>query len=278
MKGPNESSDNRSNPAGERGAYERGAGKITIRDIERGASADAAAGTSAAGREQISNLEKDYADGRLTIAPSSARIIDEGGEHIVEHGEGDERVFKHTKGAFGFKLDPHDGTYATLEHATPFEYEERVHAQNELFGDDTRIEGVSKVYDDHVGLVVSQKYLKGDHPSQSAMEAHLRLLGFVQSKPQMLLNKEFAERTWYHPPSGYVVSDAKRDNFIQDAKGNIHVIDLMVQHAPPGSPLEKAMESGLPRKVLGDKADELSVEPKRKTKTHATPDLFGGEK
>src|ERR1035441_3251514 len=79
------------------------------------------------------------------------------------------------------------------------------------------------------------------------MEAHLRLLGFVQSKPQMLFNMEFAERTWYHPPSGYVVSDAKRDNFIQDAKGNIHVIDLMVQHAPPGGKLEQLMQYSLPR-------------------------------
>jgi len=54
-----------------------------------------------------------------------------------------------------------------------------------------------------------------------------------------------SDKLWFHPQSGHVVSDVKPDNFKQDAKGRIIPIDLIVQHAPPGSDLRRVMEDNI---------------------------------
>jgi hypothetical protein len=161
-------------------------------------------------------------------------------------------IIKPTKGAFGFALEPHVAPcdpYVSLCAATPAEYVERVQAQNEVFGDDSRIIGVSKAYNDNVGLVVSQKAIKGGEPSPAALEDYMQAHGFVKVNSEAIDNKYLSDKTWFHPASGYVVTDVTPDNFKQDAKGHIHAIDVIVQHAPPGGDLHTAMVFGTSGRV-----------------------------
>ena len=136
------------------------------------------------------------------------------------------------------------GSYFTLRIATPVEYIARIDCSNDLFGDDARIEGVSKI-DGNIGIASSQDAIKGTIPELREIKAFIIGLGFYQIDPAAIDNAHAADKTWFHPVSGFLVSDVKPDNFKKDTKGRIIPIDLVVQHALPGSDLHVAASGNM---------------------------------
>lgn len=190
-------------------------------------------------------LERLHADGTANVERNDARKIGSGAEHTVELSEDGKRVIKHTNaGRFGYVLSGEDapmGSYTDLREATPHEYLHRIDASNKLFGDDVRVEGVSRGPDGKIGLVTSQKNIVGTHPTQQQVDSFLKKKGFVKAAADASSNDYIGDKTWSHS-SGYVVADTKPDNFKMDAKGRIHPVDVLVQYAAPGSSLRKALK------------------------------------
>jgi len=171
-----------------------------------------------------------------------ANVIGTGQEHIVE--DAGDRVLKHTKGGFGYKVHPVVGPYggyATLRVATPGEYLDRMDHFNHAFGDDSRLEGVLAAGGSHIGLTVSQKKIKGTEPTQPEIDDYLKKGGYVKVAADKFENDHIKDKTWINPKSGYVVTDVKPDNFKKTPDGKIVPIDLIVDHAPEGSDLHKAL-------------------------------------
>ncbi|HEX5791279.1 MAG TPA: hypothetical protein VFY13_08990, partial [Luteolibacter sp.] len=121
--------------------------------------------------------------------------------------------------------------------ATPREYLFRQALQNEVFGDSIRLEafmlclGPSMLIGhapEGLSLVISQPWLDAadehqPHPTEEQIAEHLLQRGF-----EPLLNTFFG---WSNTDYGYVVLDAKPDNFIATAQG-IFPIDLLMTEAP----------------------------------------------
>ncbi|HEV7404448.1 MAG TPA: hypothetical protein VGO11_16020 [Chthoniobacteraceae bacterium] len=144
------------------------------------------------------------------------------------------RVRKHTHSGFGFALEPTIapyGGYLTLREATPSEYVDRVDAMNHAFGDDTQIEGFTPAG----GFVVSQRAIQGFRPSLADIEDFLRGGGYRRVASTALEGNHISDKTWFHPGTGFVITDVKPDNFKQDAAGRITPIDIIMMHAPIGS-------------------------------------------
>lgn len=164
-----------------------------------------------------------------------SRHIARGNEHDVEQDSLDSsRVRKHTHSGFGFALEPTIapfGGYLTLRAATPSEYIHRVDAMNHAFGDDTRIDGFTP----EAGFVTSQRAIQGTRPLPTEIERFLRAGGYRRVSSTALQGHHISDKTWFHPKSGFVITDAKPDNFKKDAAGRITPIDLIMMHAPSGS-------------------------------------------
>lgn len=242
-------SERRSQGDGGRVQSRQGQATSAVLDRVRGPDPEDADSANAQRAAQSAELEKLYASGEATIQSNSARVKGEGGEHIVELSEDGTRVIKHTKGSFGYALRGQDaplGSFAALDDATPQEYRQRIDLHNQVFGDDTRIEGVSKAWNDNVGLVVSQRVIKGRSATAEEAAAYLKKHGFVQVRNEALFGEHLEKHstTWFHPKSGIVATDVKPDNFKVTPAGKIHSIDTIVQRVKPGSALERAMLYG----------------------------------
>jgi len=157
-------------------------------------------------------------------------------EHEVRFRPTDGRAVKRTHpGTFGFQPVQKEGTWISVA-ASPLAYLIRFQLQNELFGDDVRLEGVmesagpSMVIGQTVGglsLVISQSWLEaGDtrhpHPTERAVADFFAERGFRRIKD--------AFYGWQRLADGVIVLDARPDNFIATA-GGIFPIDLHL-HVP----------------------------------------------
>jgi lambda family phage portal protein len=234
------------------GATRAGAERATRDELGRAAGANAEGGLKGSYDRQVEALKAlREKSPELAHEPSQERKIAEGAEHHVEQHHADAtRVMKHTYDGFGVTLSAQEapfGAYAGLRQATPQEYIARIDAQNHLFGDDTRIEGITKIGGDadRIGLAVSQRAIQGTEPSAAEMEKFMKSNGFVKVKPKAFDNDYIADKVWFHPKSNHVVADVKPDNFKKDKKGRIVPIDVLVQHAEPGSGLHSALHTQL---------------------------------
>jgi hypothetical protein len=90
--------------------------------------------------------------------------------------------------------------------ATPLEYLDRWTRHNELFGNITRISGVTELAGDGVVFVTEQDALYGDFPPVEAVEDFMSAMGF-RAEPQLA-------STWYDPARNLAVFDARPGNFI----------------------------------------------------------------
>ena len=90
--------------------------------------------------------------------------------------------------------------------ATPLEYLDRWTRHNELFGNITRISGVTELAGDGLVLVTEQDALYGDFPPLGAVEDFMRAMGFL-AQPQLVF-------TCYDPARNLAVFDARPGNFI----------------------------------------------------------------
>jgi hypothetical protein len=154
-------------------------------------------------------------------------------EHEVRYREQDSRAVKQTlPGTFGFVPCRKEGQWVATA-ATPLQYLARLRFQNDLFGDDARLEGVM-VSDQPslligqpsigISLVTSQPWLAAaseerPHPDES------QVAGYLTARQFSAIPGSFFG--WIRAEDGVVILDARPDNFILTSKG-ILPIDLQI--------------------------------------------------
>lgn len=158
-------------------------------------------------------------------------------EHEVRFRAADNRAVKRTHpGTFGFQPVHRDGRWVSIP-ASPLDYLLRFKTQNELFGDDVRLEGVMESSGpsmvigqpaDGISFVISQFWLDAadpehPHPPEAAIAEFFTQRGFHRIPG--------AFYGWLRASDGVTVLDARPDNFIATSAG-IFPIDLHL-HAPP---------------------------------------------
>jgi hypothetical protein len=172
------------------------------------------------------------------------RHLAEGGEHRVELSRDRARVIKHTKGGlFGFVPAADAQGHIVLKSASPVEYMERQAAQEKLFPTELKFEGSHP--EEFGGLTYSQKFITGTKPEVGEVCDFLGKRGFKKVDDTIVFNPTLTGSTWFHPRANIVVGDARTVNFIKTADGRIVPFDLLVTHAAPGSPLQKALTAGI---------------------------------
>jgi hypothetical protein len=154
-------------------------------------------------------------------------------EHEVRYRLADHRAVKRTwPGTFGNLPTMVDGHWQPAP-ATPREYLHRWALQNELFGDEVRLEGgmlslgpsmILGMPPDGLSLVISQPWLDAEdsrnpHPREIEIAEHLQIRGFAP-----LFRSLYG---WRHLDEGMIILDAKPDNFIKTNSG-ILPIDLLI--------------------------------------------------
>ncbi len=189
----------------------------------------------------------------LALAPTPGKEIGGGAEHLVEQAPIPARVLKHTRDGkgnpafaadFGYAVDTvydlkgtggYKGTLI-LRPATPSEYLHRMDGQNEVFGSDLKIEGIT-VVNGRLGLAISQTAIEGEEPSLIEIESMMECFGFKKVPASKISNDHMKGKTWYDANSRTLVTDVKADNFRKDVNGRLHALDLIVHRLPEGSDL-----------------------------------------
>jgi hypothetical protein len=115
--------------------------------------------------------------------------------------------------------------------------------QNQVFGTDNRLEGVSvsdkpsMIVGEPPGqpsFVVSQSWLhSSEAPTGADIDAWLKQEGF-QQVPKSYFG-------WVRPSDGIAIVDAKPDNFVKTATGKVQPFDLQIRQFPP----EELVKNGL---------------------------------
>jgi hypothetical protein len=231
--------------------------KLTRDELGRVARADAAAGRPEYDVEGRYNRETEALarlrerEPSLAIEPNPEKEIGGGAEHLVELAPDPARVLKHTRDGeqnpdvaadFGYAVDSvydlqETGAYKgtlILRPATPSEYVHRMDAQNEVFGSDLRIEGITKL-NNRLGLAVSQTAIKGEEPSAEEIKSFMEDKGFEKVSSARISNEHMMGKTWYDAKSRTLVSDVKPDNLKGDVNGRLRALDLIVHRLPEGS-------------------------------------------
>lgn len=210
-----------------------GLGSEAARALEQGA----LSGQGIGGMAESSILEQ-WAEENRCVIPDDIwdgyrLITNHTSEHEVRYRVEDHRAVKRTwPGTFGFIPRRLDGRWVS-QPATPREYLFRQALQNDIFGDSIRLEGTmvgrgpSLLIGQPPGglsLVISQPWLDAadslqPHPSDEEIARYLEERGF-----EPLFGTLFG---WSNTDYGYVVLDAKADNFIVTAEG-LFPIDLLI--------------------------------------------------
>ena len=169
--------------------------------------------------EQRRLLEWASANGRLTrrsTFPEMAR----GGEHSVFFSRARRRYYKVTlpnrhKG-YGIAL----GSYS--RGATPSEYLDRCQLQNELFGDDIRLEKIVE-NGGFPKILISQPALEGELPSQSEIDELMSGGGY----------QRITQGAYYERNRGVVVVDLFPRNALKTRNGQLCPFDPVIQRVHP---------------------------------------------
>jgi hypothetical protein len=143
-----------------------------------------------------------------------------GGEHQVYFHRSKQRYLKATllerQLGYGIALGSH------VRGATPSEYLDRMNLQNQLFGDDIRLERVVLKGGKPV-IVISQPAIKGGHPEPAALDELMQGKGY----------ERLADGAYYDAKSGLLVFDLFPRNAIQTADGHVYPIDPVIQRITP---------------------------------------------
>jgi hypothetical protein len=182
-----------------------------------------------------------------TNTQNPARHLGEGGEHRVELGEDGARVIKHTKsGIFGFQPDVNSTGNIIHRPSKASEYMQRQEMQNKVFDTDMKLKGSHA--EEGGGLTFSQTHVSGEEPSVPQIHAYMEAHGFKNS-PANIHSRVLEHTTFFNPATNLVAGDAKPENFRKTGDGTLHVLDLMVAPAAPGTPLHAAL-TGKPSRTL----------------------------
>lgn len=113
--------------------------------------------------------------------------------------------------------------------ATPREYLRRLTLQNEMFGDEIRIIGLTRGN----RFVTTQPTLCGGEPSEIEIRDMLEGVGWervpmgVQELPHVLMGS-----AWWHPDENLILLDARKPNF-KITQSAVLPIDLVIADLPP---------------------------------------------
>ncbi|MEO6787520.1 MAG: hypothetical protein ABI318_15425 [Chthoniobacteraceae bacterium] len=166
--------------------------------------------------------------------------VSEGAEHVVFHDPERGVAVKATHvNRFGHSV------IAEGAAATPLEYLERLSWQNELFGDDIRIEGVA--FDEsQLEIVTTQPWIVASasqpSPTQAEIDAYFFDLGF--RKAELVSDVPL----YFHPELGMLVADAHDRNILRNESGVLVPIDLVIGR--PGADLLRRIRENLDRTIL----------------------------
>jgi len=236
--------------AGNKGRNPQAEREITaVLEASKTASAKAFGSGDIAARDaqEKSDLAKILTKYRVESDPD--KFLAQGGEHLVEHSDDPSRVNKFTVDGYGYTLEGTSapfGSYAELRTASPGEYVERTHLQNEVFGTDNRIEGLSAGMGgiSKPSIVTSQSFIHGEAPTGKEVEAEMKSRGFFKVSEDNLVGNHIADKTWYNPEHKIIATDIKNDNFVKTDSGHIVPLDIIVRRAD-STALESAMTAGI---------------------------------
>jgi len=156
-----------------------------------------------------------------------------GAEHDVFLADDGWRVFKFGRN-FGF-VPVMTGGKLAMKPATPQEYLVRHALMEEVFPTEIRVEGLT----DFGCFVISQRVIKGNHPTEWGVRKYLRKSGFLN------VPASFGQggMAWFHRDFGVLILDTSPDNFVA-AKQGIVPIDLVIAELDGRfSELAEAVES-----------------------------------
>jgi len=143
-----------------------------------------------------------------------------GGEHQVYFSQAKRRYYKATllerQLGYGIALGSH------VRGATPAEYLDRLDLQNQIFGDDIRLERIVMKCGKPV-IVTSQPAIKGEYPTPAALDGLMQVKRF----------EKLADGAYYGAQGGLLIFDLFPRNAIQAADGHIYPIDPVIQRVTP---------------------------------------------
>lgn len=134
------------------------------------------------------------------------------------------RVLKFARN-YGFVPDVKGGMLI-MRPGIPAEYLARHALSEQVFPTETMVEGLTP----HGHWVVSQRAIKGGHPTEAAVRKYLLKLGFTN------LPARFGQDggAWFHRDLGILIMDTAPDNFISSKQG---IVPIDLQIAELGGPL-----------------------------------------
>lgn len=116
-------------------------------------------------------------------------------------------------------------TRLAISPASPSQYLRRVELMNRIFGDDIRIEGITK----SGGLVISQPGIAGRAATMEEIDEAFLGMGWIKIPDDDLdLVDQLRGSAWYSPLHKVVVVDARTANCVRTRQGKIAPIDIMI--------------------------------------------------
>jgi hypothetical protein len=212
MSGPITEESGPENPEDRRAARPIGVGGILGPRAE-----EIAAAAQSLGDSPAIALERLAASGRFRIARPRKDPDKFGAEHDVFLAADGLRVVKHARN-YGFGPAVADGGLI-MSTGTPCGYLVRHALLEQVFPTGITVEGLTE--DGH--FVISQRAIKGNHPTDHAIRKYLSGIGFVN------VPARFGQggAAWFHRGLGVLIMDTAADNFIA-AKQGIVPIDLQI--------------------------------------------------
>jgi ribonuclease P protein component len=207
-------------PAGNFGAVSREACQAA-REYTRGGGAGAQAEPRHLGTSPQTRAFFRWAGENGAIVRSLPKPFGGGAEHHVARDGS--RVVKTTKGrTFGAVIDLDSDGNLMARLGTAAEYLDRIHLAREILGDDIGLVG-AYFGPEGVSIVTNQRYIEGLPAHIIDADRWMTDRGFRRIRPF----------EYYNPTINVWAYDVRGANFIKDAAGDCHPIDIMLSEPRP---------------------------------------------
>ncbi len=182
--------------------------------------ADHAARTKRVKTEQRRLIQWAEENGKLGRRGRLPPEFSRGGEHQVYFHKRTQRYLKATlrerQLGYGIALG------SQVRGATPSEYLDRLHLQNQIFNDDIRLERVLLKKGNPV-ILTSQPFIRGVAPDQAALDEMMLAKGY----------EKLSDGAYYDQKAGLLIFDLWPRNAVLAADGQIYPIDPVIQRITP---------------------------------------------
>lgn len=150
-----------------------------------------------------------------------------GTEHVVRFRGSRVEKHQHTD---GWMPEVNSQGMITIRKATPLEYLRRLQFQNDLFGDQITIIGLTRAR----RFAISQPTLRGSEPRENEIRDVLEHAGWkrLPIASQTLLPVQLVGSAWYHDQEELILLDARKPNFKKTDFGTLP-IDLIIGEFTP---------------------------------------------